>query len=151
MIDFYQKTIIPFFDNKGLNKIPELVAFKLYFENTYIGKGKKKPVFHPDSWNMFHEIMNELSNTNNGLEQLNSQINQNLKAKNTIYTTIEIFQNETLYMEVKLKEIREGSYVERNIGRKEERIKNKADIKNVIMKFDHSSPMEFIKQILDFV
>ena len=54
-------------------------------------------------------------------------------------------------MEVKLKEIREGSYVERNIGRKEERIKNKADIKNVIMKFDHSSPMEFIKQTLDFV
>ena len=89
--DVYATFIVPFFYENNLNIVPEMLRFKDYFEKTYIGKAKKRGrgrfpgTFPLDFWNIYHEIMQGTAKTNNSLEQLNREINQNIKGTNYIY------------------------------------------------------------------
>ena len=155
--DVYATFIVPFFYENNLNIVPEMLRFKDYFEKTYIGKAKKRGrgrfpgTFPLDFWNIYHEIMQGTAKTNNSLEQLNREINQNIKGTQTIYTIIEIFRNEVLYAESKHNELDNGTYKFRNPGRKNQILQKYVILKEVIQQFDFSNISQFIDNILPHI
>ena len=58
-----------------LNDIPEFQSFFSYFETSLLEKKQKrsrrKQTFSLDSWNMFHELCDNLPTMNNSMEQIN--------------------------------------------------------------------------------
>ena len=136
VVQVFEEQILKLAEDENISKQQEVLKFIEYFTNTYIGKPKRRgrhiPPFPHDTWNVFHEHMLNLPTTNNGIEQLNSQINANSPGKTTVYTIVKLIEKEFSYSEVKKREILEGTIRDSKPGRTKKLVRRRTLIKNVI-------------------
>ena len=81
VLDYYDQVIEPLIQ-KLPNTIPEAALdYVDYFERTYVGRragrngARRGPIFKPDLWSIFPDLMEDMPTTNNALEAFNAQWN----------------------------------------------------------------------------
>ena len=152
VLDVFDKYICNYIKVNGLNDIPEFQSFVCYFETSYLGKkqkrSRKKPTFSLDSWNMFHELCDNLPTTNNSMEQWNREFNQNNVGKQNIYTCIKGFKREILFCEAKWSELCQGSLIETETSRRR-KLAEEREKKLVVMRsFSLENVSDFVDNMI---
>lgn len=100
VVAYYDQVIEPMIH--GLpDTVPEsAIDYIDYFERTYVGRragrvgARRAPIFKPDLWSIYEDLMQDSPTTNNALEAFNKQWNAAKLPSDTFWTVIKGFRRE---------------------------------------------------------
>jgi len=100
VVAFYDQAIEPMIQSLP-DSVPEpAVDYIDYFERTYVGRragrvgARRAPLFKPDLWSIYEDLMQDSPTTNNALEAFNNQWNAAKLPSDTFWTVIKGFLRE---------------------------------------------------------
>ena len=100
VLDYYDQVIEPLIQ-KLPNTIPEAALdYVDYFERTYVGHragrngARRGPIFKPDLWSIFPDLMEDMPTTNNALEAFNAQWNASRLLSDNFWSVVTRFRQE---------------------------------------------------------
>jgi hypothetical protein len=155
---YYNLIIEPLIDQLPEDIPIEALDYVSYFERTYVGRragrtgNRRAPIYSPDLWSVFCEVLADHPTTNNAMEAFNSQWNAAKLPSDTFWSVIEGFKREdALAKERYLQEIISVQHPELcpDEGRKR-KIAQRAKMERLINlcgKFDSISPTEFLYSV----
>jgi hypothetical protein len=155
---YYNLIIEPLIDQLPEDFPIEALDYVSYFERTYVGRragrtgNRRAPIYSPELWSVFNEVLADHPTTNNAMEAFNSQWNAAKLPSDTFWSVIEGFKREdALAKERYLQEIISVQHPELcpDEGRKR-KIAQRAKMERLINlcgKFDSISPTEFLYSV----
>ena len=100
VVTYYDQVIEPMV-LKLSDAIPEsAIDYIDYFERTYVGRrvgrvgARRAPLFKPEQWSIFEDLLEDSPTTNNALEAFNKQWNAAKLPSDTFWTVIKGFVRE---------------------------------------------------------
>jgi hypothetical protein len=97
---YYNLIIEPLIDQLPEDIPIEALDYVSYFERTYVGRragrtgNRRAPIYSPDLWSVFCEVLADHPTTNNAMEAFNSQWNAAKLPSDTFWSVIEGFKRE---------------------------------------------------------
>ena len=156
--DYYNKVIEPLIDELPEDTPEEAMEYIDYYERTYVGRksgrtgSRRSPVYKPDLWSVYGEVLVGNPTTNNSMEAFNAQWNAMKLPSDNFWSVLEGFKREdALAKERYLQEIVTVQHpqLHPDEGRKR-KIAQRAQMErllNISKKFDQLSPSEFLHSI----
>jgi hypothetical protein len=100
VVALYDQAIEPMIQSLPDNAPESAVDYIDYFERTYVGRragrvgARRSPIFKPELWSIYEDLMEDSPTTNNALEAFNSQWNAAKLPSDTFWTVVKRFLRE---------------------------------------------------------
>ena len=156
--DYYNEVIEPLIESLPEDTSEEAMEYIDYYERTYVGRkagrtgNRRSPMYKPELWSVFEEVLVGQPTTNNSMEAFNAQWNSMKLPSDNFWSVLEGFKREdALAKERYLQEIVtvQNPELHPDEGRKR-KIAQRAQTErllNIIKKFQQISPAEFLHSI----
>ncbi|CAF1065902.1 unnamed protein product [Brachionus calyciflorus] len=95
------------------NSPNDFLSILNYFENNFIGSKEKSPRYHPNLWNLFERVKNDMTLTKNDVESWHSRLKYDSIQNLTVAKVVELFRLEQSYMETTLINLFNGEQVKK--------------------------------------